>query len=114
MNTTAPRADACTPTKAGRKPAQRHAPALLYPDLPSPLEPCAIFWRAAFLRDLAQLHAAQALFDKTPLNQRAVWSFLQEAMCNQADKVRASFSYWIDACGGLASHPVDSAATGSL
>jgi hypothetical protein len=114
MTTTASRADACTTTKARRKPAQRRTPALLYPDLPSAAAPYAIFWRAAFLRDLAQLHAAQALLDKTPMNQRIVWGFLHEAMCDKSDKVRIAFSYWIDACGGLAGHPVDSAATGSL
>lgn len=95
-----------------RKPAKARAPAMLYPELPPSGSADHIFWRAAFLRDLATLRTGKALLDKTPATKSIAWSFMHEAVLHQGDEVRDTFSEWMAACNGLAGDGVDGAANG--
>ena len=100
-----------TASKQPRKPAKARAPAMLFPDLPPTNVPDGIFWRAAFLRDLAIAHAGQALIEKTRTDD-VTETFLYSSMRVQIDELKKSFRQWMDAIDGLAGDGVDGAANG--
>ena len=104
----APRAIAATP----------RIPALPFPDLPDTPNASggavtsAMFWHAAFVRDLAMAAAGEAIAAKLyTRGDRATDMFIHGAMAAARKELRESFANWIDACGGLV---VPANAEGSL
>lgn len=116
---TTPRADACTPTKAGHKPAPRRAPALPFPDLPDAEQASDTeFWRIVFLRELAKLQVGRTLLQKALHAQGpgsdAGWHFMHDAVMAQTQKTHEAFAAWVRACGGLAHTAPHGAVAGAL
>ena len=94
------------PPPANRPPGQRpinarpkREPKLQFPDLPPTNDPG--FWRAAFLRSLAERQAGQRLYAKSRDSVESC--FLYQALNEHRAQLRMELDYWLDGIGGLAS-----------